>query len=194
MVHVTEKNVAIIDVDLLIHECLRANEGKKAFAHVISPFISDFEISPAWLRFVSNIINVSDIDTYVDLIGLLRHHAAPVWVVTRSPRDLAERTSLSRRFIERQARTLMLLKDMGCEIKTNSSLHAKVTLTSRGVLAGSFNLTKSGRMFNLETGFYFPNTSGMEKKEYEAKLKWSREVLESSEPLRNKELEFSRIR
>jgi hypothetical protein len=56
--------------------------------------------------------------------------------------------------------------NMGCEIRTNSSLHAKVTITSQGVLSGSFNLTKSGRMFNIEAGYYFPNTSGVEKKDY----------------------------
>lgn len=185
MVHVTEKNVAIIDVDLLIHECLKANEGKEAFAYVISPFFSDFEISSSLSKFASNVLNISDIDTYVDLIGLLRHYGAPVWIVTRSPKDLSLRTSLSMRFVEKQTRTLLLLREAGCIIRKNQSLHAKVTLTSGGVLSGSFNLTKSGRMFNLEAGFYFPNTQGVEKKEYDAKLRWAKEIFEDSKILEN---------
>ena len=102
MVHVTEKNVVIIDVDLLIHECLKANEGKDAFVYIVSPFISDFEISSMLAKFTSNILNVSDIDTYIDLIGLMRHYGAKVWVVTRSPKNLSSRTSLSKRYIQTQ--------------------------------------------------------------------------------------------
>lgn len=32
MVHVTEENISLIDVDLLVSECIRANRGDKAFA------------------------------------------------------------------------------------------------------------------------------------------------------------------
>lgn len=188
MVHVTQDNVVLIDVDLLIHECLRASENKDAFAYVISPFLSDFEISSSWSMFTSNVIDVSDIDSYVDLIGLLRHHGAPVRIVTRSPRDLAENTTLNPSFISKQARLLSLMKNMGCEIRSNSSLHAKATITSQGVLSGSFNLTKSGRLFNLEAGFYFPNTRGVERREYADKLKWAKELFEKSVPLVSEDL------
>jgi phosphatidylserine/phosphatidylglycerophosphate/cardiolipin synthase-like enzyme len=181
MVHVTEENVEIIDVELLIQECLRASEGKEAFAYVISPFIADFVLSPSWLSFVSNVIEISDIDSYVDLIGLLRHHGVDVKVVTRSPSDLRS-TTISRRFIEKQARTLVQLTQMGCKIKTNASLHAKATVTAGGVLAGSFNLTQSGRSLNLEAGFYFPNTTGMERREYDEKLTWAKRLFSESKP------------
>jgi phosphatidylserine/phosphatidylglycerophosphate/cardiolipin synthase-like enzyme len=181
MVHVTQENVAIIDVDLLIHECLRANEGNTAFAYVISPFISDFRLASTWSSFVSNVIDVSDIDSYVDLIGLLRNHGVQIRIVTRSPKDL-ELTTISKKFVQRQASTLSQLKELGCEIRSNPSLHAKATVTSRGVLSGSFNLTQSGRVFNLEAGFYFPNTRGVEKKEYEEKLAWAEKVFAESTP------------
>ncbi|GEM_PF-3396075 len=187
MVHVTEENVEIIDVDLLIQECLRASEGKEAFAYIISPFISDFILSPSWLSFVSNIIEVADIDSYVDLVGLLRHHGVDVRVVTRSPADLRT-TTISRKFIDKQERTLAQLAKMGCEIRTNASLHAKATLTSGGVLAGSFNLTQSGRSLNLEAGFYFPNTFGIEKREYEDKLEWAQRLFSESVPVNNSRL------
>jgi phosphatidylserine/phosphatidylglycerophosphate/cardiolipin synthase-like enzyme len=182
MVHVTQENVAIVDIDLLIHEVLRASEKRDAFAYVISPFVADFPLAASWLSFVSNIIDVSDIDSYVDLIGLLRHHGVEVRLVTRSPKDLAA-TTISRKFIEKQARTLSQLAEIGCEIRTNASLHAKATITTRGVLSGSFNLTQSGRAFNLEAGFYFPNTKGTEKREYEDKLRWAEKVFEESAPL-----------
>ena len=182
MVHVTEENVSIIDVDLLIHECLRASQGKKAFAYIISPFIADFPLSSTWISFVSNVIDVSDIDSYVDLIGLLRHHGVDIKVVTRSPNDLGA-TTISRKFIERQARTLSQLTQIGCEIRNNGSLHAKATITTKGVLSGSFNLTQSGRVFNLEAGFYFPNTRGTEKREYEEKLRWAEKIFSASTSL-----------
>ena len=183
MVHVTEKNVAAIDTDLLIHECIRAAEGKTAFAYVISPFLADFELIRNWLSFASNVIDVSDIDSYVDLVALLRHHGVAVKVVSRSPKDLEE-TTLSKQFVVRQARTLSQFVDLGCEVRTNPSLHAKATITTRGVLSGSFNLTKSGRLFNIEAGFYFPNTTGVEKREYDEKLSWAKEVFSESVPLR----------
>lgn len=172
----------IIDVDLLIHECLRASEGKDSFAFIISPFIADFGISSNWSAFVSNIINVSDIDSYVDLIGLLKHYSVDVKVITKSPKDLRD-TTISPSFLTRQTRTLSKIQQLGCTIRTNPSLHAKATITSRGVLSGSFNLTKSGRLFNLEAGFYFPNSQGTEKQEYEDKLTWARGVFEQSAPL-----------
>jgi hypothetical protein len=174
--------VQIIDVDLLIHECLRASEGKDSFAYLISPFIADFGISTNWSAFVSNVINVSDIDSYIDLIGLLKHYSVEVKVITRSPMDLRD-TSISPSFVTRQARTLSKIQQLGCLIRTNPSLHAKATITSRGVLSGSFNLTRSGRLFNLEAGFYFPNSQGTEKREYEDKLKWARSIFEQSAPL-----------
>jgi phosphatidylserine/phosphatidylglycerophosphate/cardiolipin synthase-like enzyme len=189
MVHVTEENVAVIDVDLLIHECIRASEGKESFAYVISPFLSDYEISPSWSMFASNVINISDVDSFLDLLGLLKHSGVDINVVTRSPRDLAK-TTIDRRFIEKQARLITMLDELGCEIRTNPSLHAKATVTSKGVLSGSFNLTKSGRMFNLETGFYFPNTSGVEKEEYEEKLKWAKQVFREAKKLEKTDLEY----
>jgi hypothetical protein len=182
MVHVTQDNVAVVDVDLLIHECLQASEGKNSFAYIVSPFIADFEISPTWSMFVSNLIEVSDIDSYVDIIGLLRHYGGRVFVVTRSPKDLAE-TSISANFVTRHSRTLFQLLRLGCTIRTNHSLHAKATVTSGGVLSGSFNLTRSGRIINLEAGFYFPNTEGMQKDEYQQKLNWVKEIFDKSLPL-----------
>jgi hypothetical protein len=182
LVHVTQENVEGIDVDLLIHECLRANQGKDSFAYIVSPFIADFPLVSSWLSFVSNVIEVSDIDSYVDLIGLVRHYGVFVKVVTRSPRDL-ERTTISRNFIERHSRILSQMSKMGCEIRTNSSLHAKATVSSRGVLSGSFNLTMSGRGLNVEAGFYFSNIVGTEKEEYDAKLGWVKELFEGSTPI-----------
>jgi phosphatidylserine/phosphatidylglycerophosphate/cardiolipin synthase-like enzyme len=131
---------------------------------------------------VSNVIDVSDIDGYVDLIALLRQHSVAIRIVTRSPKDL-EGMTLSKHFIARQAKTLAQLAELGCEIRTNSSLHAKATVTAKGVLSGSFNLTKSGRVYNIEAGFYFPNTSGTEKREYDDKLAWVKKVFDDSTPL-----------
>lgn len=183
MVHVTEKNVSLIDVDLLISECIRADRGEPAFAYFISPFISDFRIPSPLIRFASNLINVSDVEHISDLIGLLTHHGGKVYIVTRSPLDLKE-TTISPSFIIRQARILLQLKHRRCEIHSNSKLHAKATVTSQGAVSGSFNLTESGRFFNLEEGHFFPNVEGESQKQYLDKLEWAKDLFQNnSKPL-----------
>lgn len=179
MVHVTQENVTTIDVDLLIHEYLRHDEGKKTFVYIVSPFISDHPIAQSWSAFASNLVNVSDVDTYVDLVLLLSKVGVPVQVISRSPRDLLK-MKLSREFIQSQGKILRKFLNSKCDVRTNSSLHAKATVTSRGVLSGSFNLTRSGRSINLEAGFYFANTSGVGKEEYDNKLVWVKKIFEES--------------
>ena len=191
MVHVTEKNVSLIDVDLLVSECIRANRGEPAFAYFISPFISDFKIPSPLIRFSSNLINVSDVEYISDLIGLLVHYSGKVYVVSRSPLDLKE-TTISPSFIKRQARILLQLKQRRCEIHSNSKLHAKATVTSQGAVSGSFNLTESGRFFNLEEGHFFPNVDGESQKQYLDKLDWAKDLFEShSRPLTESDLNIN---
>lgn len=179
MVHVTQENVGIIDVDLLIHEYIGKDQGKDAFVYIVSPFISDYHINHSRATFTSNVVDVSDVETYVDLVLLLRTKGIPVNIITRLPKDLL-RTKLSRTFVETQRKILLKFLSSNCEIRTSTNLHAKATITSHGVLSGSFNLTKSGRTLNLEAGFYFPNTEGVEKEEYESSLAWVKEVSKES--------------
>jgi len=182
MVHVTEANLVIIDSDLMIRECINASEGRESFAYILSPFMSDFKIPRIVTHFVSNIISISDIEFYSDLIRLLRNYGGSVNVITRSPSDLSE-MGLSTNFINRQKKFMAKLLEMGCEVRLNSSLHAKATITSQGALVGSFNLTPSGRYFNIEAGNFFPNIEGKGRKEYMDKLRWAKEVFEKSTPL-----------
>lgn len=175
MVHVTQENVSLIDVDLLVSECIKANRGETAFVFLISPFISDFKIPSSLVRFASNLINVSDVEYMSDLIGLLVHYGGQVYVVTRSPLDLKE-TTISSSFIKRQIKILLKLKQMKCEIHSSFKLHAKATVTSQGAVSGSFNLTESGRFFNLEEGHFFPNVEGESRKQYLDKLEWAKEL------------------
>jgi len=177
-VHVTQKNVSMIDVDLLVSECIRANRGEPAFAYFISPFIADFRIPSTLIRFASNIINISDVEGISDLIGLLTYYGGKVYVLSRSPSDLLD-TTISRSFIKRQARTLLQLSQRKCEIRFNSKLHAKATVTSQGAVSGSFNLTESGRFFNLEEGHFFPNVEGNSKKQYLEKLAWAADLFKN---------------
>lgn len=178
MVHVTEENISLIDVDLLVSECIRANRGGQAFAYVVSPFISDFKIPATLIRFASNVINISDVEYISDLIGLLVYYGGKVYAVARAPSDL-EQTTIARSFIRKQTRILQQLHQKGCEIKFNLKLHAKATVTSQGAVSGSFNLTASGRFFNLEEGHFFPNTEGESKKHYEEKLAWVKDLFKN---------------
>jgi hypothetical protein len=84
---------------------------------------------------------------------------------------------------------LLQLHQKRCEIKFNPKLHAKVTVTSQGVVSGSFNLTASGRFFNLEEGQFFPNMEGESKKYYLEKLAWAKDLfLNLSRPLTESDL------
>ncbi|MDH5770625.1 MAG: hypothetical protein OEZ25_04985 [Candidatus Bathyarchaeota archaeon] len=178
MVHVTEENISLIDVDLLVSECIRGNRGDHAFAYLVSPFISDFKIPATLIRFASNVINVSDVEHISDLIGLLVYYGGKVYVVARAPSNL-EQTTIARSFIKKQTRILQQLHQKRCEIRFNSRLHAKATVTSQGAVSGSFNLTESGRFFNLEEGHFFPNTEGESKKHYQEKLAWAKDLFEN---------------
>ena len=192
MVHVTEENISLIDVDLLVSDCIRANRGDPAFAYVVSPFISDFKIPATLMRFASNVINVSDVEHISDLIGLLVYYGGRVYVVARAPSDL-EQTTIARSFIRKQARILLQLHQKGCEIRFNSRLHAKATVTSQGAVSGSFNLTESGRFFNLEEGHFFPNVEGESKKHYQEKMAWAKDLFENrSRPLKMSDLKVDR--
>src|SRR5213594_1153878 len=98
MVHVTEDNIALIDVDLLVSECIKADRNEKAFAYILSPFMADFRIPWPWMKFTSNVIDIADIYFYSDLISLLRRSTAEVKVVTHSPNELAN-TGLRKTFV-----------------------------------------------------------------------------------------------
>jgi len=180
--HVTERNISLIDVDLLISECILASRGKPAFAYFISPFISDFKVPVPLAKFASNIINISDIENFSDLVILLVQHGGKVYMVTRSPLDLVN-TTISRSFIKKQTRILSKLYKKGCDIRVNPRLHAKVTVTSQGAISGSFNLTESGRFFNIEEGQFFPNVKEF-REYYLQKLIWAKDLFENrSRPL-----------
>ncbi|RLA84086.1 MAG: hypothetical protein DRG31_05400 [Deltaproteobacteria bacterium] len=185
--HVTERNISLIDVDLLISECILASRGKPAFAYFISPFISDFKVPAPLAKFASNIINISDIENFSDLIILLAQYGGKVYMVTRSPLNLVN-TTISRSFIKKQTRVLSKLYKKGCEIRVNPRLHAKVTVTSQGAVSGSFNLTESGRFFNIEEGQFFPNVTEF-REYYLQKLVWAKDLFENrSRPLTEDDL------
>ena len=188
----TERNISLIDVDLLISECILANRGKPAFAYFISPFISDFKIPTPLAKFASNVINISDIENFSDLIILLAQYGGKVYIVTRSPLDLIN-TTISRAFIRKQIRMLSKLYKKECEIRVNPRLHAKVTVTSQGAVSGSFNLTESGRFFNIEEGQFFPNVAEF-REYYLQKLDWARDLFENrSRPLNEDDLNVNII-
>ena len=190
--HVTERNISLIDVDLLISECILANRGKTAFTYFISPFISDFKIPTPLAKFASNVINISDIENFSDLIILLAQYGGKVYIVTRSPLDLIN-TTISRAFIRKQIRMLSKLYKKECEIRVNPRLHAKVTVTSQGAVSGSFNLTESGRFFNIEEGQFFPNVAEF-REYYLQKLDWTRDLFENrSRPLNEDDLNVNII-
>jgi hypothetical protein len=162
----------MIDVDLLVSECIKANKGEEAFAYIISPFISDFRIPSSLMKFTSNLVNVTDTEYMSDLIGLLVQYGGKVYVITRSPQDLMV-TTISQSFVGRQLKLLLKLKELRCEIHSCPKLHAKATVTSQGAVSGSFNLTESGRFFNIEEGHFFPNVPEY-KNQYSEILEWAK--------------------
>jgi phosphatidylserine/phosphatidylglycerophosphate/cardiolipin synthase-like enzyme len=178
MSHLSGEGISLIEIDLLISECIKANRGQQAFAYLISPFLSDFKIPSKLTHFASNVINASDIEQISDLIGLLVHYGGRVEIVTRSPVDLLN-TTINKSFVRKQSRTLIKLAQKKCKIRFNSKLHAKLTVTSQGVVSGSFNLTESGWFHNLEEGSFFQNSTEY-KKQYMEKLNWANALIQNS--------------
>lgn len=189
MVHVTEENVAIIDSDLLIRECINASGGDDSFAFVISPFISDYKIPSSAISFTSNAISISDVDFFTDLIRLLTQEGGDVSIVCRSPRNLSE-TGMGPSFVRKQKRIIMKFQGMNCKVRIENDLHAKATVTSTGALYGSFNLTRSGRFYNIETGSFISKAEGGQREEYMDKLSWARETFDGGEEVENRHLQI----
>jgi len=178
----------MIDVDLLVSECIKADRGEKAFVYLVSPFISDFRIPSSLVKFSSNLINVTDVEYMSDLIGLLAHYGGQIFVITRSPQDLRE-TTISPSFVGKQVKLLLKLKELKCEIRSCPKLHAKATVTSQGAVSGSFNLTESGRFFNFEEGHFFPNVQGSYEQQYLEKLAWVKDLYANkSKPMPHEDL------
>ncbi len=190
MVHVTQENIALIDVDLLVSECIKANRNQEAFAYILSPFMADFKIPWPLVKFASNLIDITDVEFYSDVISVLRQSSAGVKVVTHSPNDLSK-TELRSTFVDRQAKFIEKLRSLQCEVRIHKKLHAKATVTSQGAVTGSFNLTPSGRFFNLEEGNFFTNSEGREGEYYREKLNWAVGVFTQSRPVTDDDTSLS---
>lgn len=179
MVHITEENVIIVDCELLIKECIKANDGKLAFVYLISPFMTNFRIPKTLTTFYSNFLNISDIVFFSDLVRMLANYGCTIYILTK-PLTNQDNTNLNKWYFDNHSDLIDIYKAMKAKIRYNSNLHAKATITSQGVLVGSFNLTTSGRYYNIETGNYFSNSSGIEKEEYQKKLDWGISIYNAS--------------
>ena len=159
MPHVDEKNFKIVLFDLLLHEYLHScDDTQRPFVYIVSPYLSNYSIPTRWPAFLSNVVSVSDIDYFQDLLKLLISNDVQVNIMTLSPGFLDARTSFSPFYTRRQTDFVRDLSDLGCVIYFNDKIHAKIVLTSQGVLEGSANITTTGTETNLQynTGNYFP--------------------------------------
>ena len=178
--HIDEKNFKIVMFDLMLHEYLRSCEDKDlAFVDLVSPYLSNYPIPTRWPIFLSNTISISDIDFLQDFLKLIVSNNIKVRIVTLSPQFLRAGTSLQSSFVQRQIGFTRDLFDLGCTVYFNDRLHAKMTVTSQGVLEGSANITTTGMDTDLQhnTGNYF---SRFQSDLYAAKCSYLRSLLEYS--------------
>lgn len=176
MSHVDERNFRITLFDLILHEyLLSCEERKNTFIDIVSPYLSNYPIPTKWPSFLSNVISVSDIDTFYDLLKLIVQNEVKVRLITLSPGFMLSGTSLSSYSVKRQIMFVKNLFELGCKIYLNNKVHAKIVITSQGVLEGSANITTTGMETDLQynSGNYFPKKNEVffnEKVEYLKKL------------------------
>jgi len=186
MSHVDEKNFAIVQFDLLVQEYMKSSHNKEVFVYLISPYFLNYRISTTWPSFTSNFYGVSDIDTFEDLLRLMRQNEISIKVLTYSPKYMKENTSIKKRHIMRQDDFIKKLYDYGCQIFSSPKVHSKLTVTSQGVLFGSANITPSAMNYDQwNIGQYFPRSM---KKDYEEKLLYANEKFSDSNPLKPEDL------
>ena len=176
---VTEKNLSLIDIDILIQEILRANRQEINFIYLISPWLSDYPLTNSLIEYTSNIIDIGDLNYFSDLLCFYKQNGGNLRIICRPIAD--NEFNYKKSFIINRKRLLQKLKICGAEIKQKSNLHAKVSISSIAVLQGSFNLTPSGRFFNLEYGSFC--TKKENETFYNETLKWSEDLFKNSEML-----------
>lgn len=171
MSHVDENNYLIVQYDMLIHEFTKSfRRGTPSFVDIITPYLSNFKLPMKWPTFSSNFLNISDIDSFQDLLRLLRLNQVRIRVMTLST-DAEIEKNMRGGYIEGKHNFLNYLRHIGCEIFFSTLNHGKITITSQAVLFGSANYTITGldadKQWNI--GHYFPKTKDGDydkKKEY----------------------------
>ena len=85
MSHIDEKNFSVTLFDLLIHEYLLSCDCKKdTFVNIISPYLSNYPITMQWPAFLSNMVSISDLDFFQDLLKLIVQNNIKVKIITIS--------------------------------------------------------------------------------------------------------------
>jgi len=176
---VTEKNLSLIDIDILIQECLKANRKELNFVYLISPWLSDYPLTDSLIDYTSNIFDISDLDNFSDLLCYYKQNGGNLKIICRPIND--DLFNGKKSFMINRKRLLQKLSISGTEIRTNDPLHAKVTISSIAVLHGSFNLTPSGRFFNLEFGSFCTKQEDIGF--YSETLKWTENLYNNSKKM-----------
>jgi hypothetical protein len=182
MSHVDENNYLIVQYDILIQEYIKSNRTSDTFVNVITPYFSNFQIPTKWPSFMSNFMTVSDVDSFEDLVRLLKSNYIPIKILTLSFEE-DKRKNMDNYYIKKKSEFLKKLYDFGCEIFFTPLNHGKITVTSQAVLFGSANITVTGldadKQWNV--GHYFPKNDEnyFDKKKYankkfddESVVKW----------------------
>jgi len=180
MTHVDEENWAIVQFDMIIKEYLRSLRSGETFVWLIAPFFLNYRIPNAWPSFLSNMLNVSDIDTLEDLVRMVRKNEIVVKVLTHSPTQL-KKQGFDEWYVTMAIDFISRLQELGCKIFFSPTNHGKLTATSHGVLFGSANITQKGidpkRQDNI--GEFFPTYS--HSSDYQKKIEWADKKFKESE-------------
>lgn len=187
MSHVDENNFAIVQFDLLVQEYIKSSRSTNTFVYLVSPYLSNYSIPSTWPSFASNVLDISDIDTFEDLLKLLCQNNVEIKILTYASDFMREKTSLKEWHISRQEKFIVKLSELGCKIFCSEKNHGKITVTSQGVLFGSANITTTGMTADLQwnVGHYFPKSK---KQEYQEKLKYVDEKFLDSNPMKTEGL------
>lgn len=185
-----DKNVMSMDFSVLLGEVFNSKLGNGGSLIIISPWIGDVIYYLGCCGFYSNIPLVFGDYIYLsELIDdILSNKNSIVKIVIERP-NKKKYESFAKSFDEREIDFLVDRFKKGAEIYfsklEHGILHPKIILGTYGVVFGSFNVTFSGRYWNIEDGNFAPSTS----KVYKEKKKRCEEIIETCEEVTIEDLE-----
>lgn len=185
-----DENVMVIDFDILLGEVFNSKFMDGGSLIIISPWIGDVIYYMGCCGFFSNFPLVfGDYLVLSELIDeILSNENSIVRIVTEEPCK-EKYNKLPKYFDESELNFLLDRARKGAKIYFSELergiLHPKIILGKYGVVFGSFNLTFSGRYWNIEDGNFAPSTSKVHK---EKKMRCEK-IIRSCREIANDDLE-----
>lgn len=178
MTHVDEENWAIYQFDLLVRELIKSSFSNDTHVILVSPWFTDYEMPISWPTFVSNFINITEIQRLSDIIKLLLKNGVKVELVCLPTSHLGWDEASIREVKE----FYLQVEEAGAIINYNTTNHGKITQTSDNVLFSSANITRkgSGLTMTIQNNLGENFARSLEPERYKEKAEWIKKRIKES--------------